>query len=109
MERKELDPRTVSILGGYGKQKAIDYGSLAPPLSQSVAYPFESAEQAAWVFKTEFNYDKYGGLQGYIYARENNPTLDIFEQRIAMLEHDRKGYSYKFRDGRDFPARPCTS
>jgi len=86
MKESGLNPRTISVLGGYSKEEMLKWKSLAPPLVQSVAYPFESAEHAAWVFETEFNYEKYGGLQGYIYARENSPTLDIFERRIAQLE-----------------------
>jgi cystathionine beta-lyase/cystathionine gamma-synthase len=73
-------------MGGYGLEASVKRESLAPPLAQSVAHPFESAEKAEWVFDTEANYEEYGGLQGYIYTRENNPTLDIFEDRVALLE-----------------------
>jgi cystathionine beta-lyase/cystathionine gamma-synthase len=93
MQEKELDPRTTSVLGAYGKEEMLKWKSLAPPLLQSVAYPFESAEHAAWVFETEFDYEKYRGIQGYIYARENNPTLDVFERRIAQLESADAGIS----------------
>ncbi|MBS3812879.1 aminotransferase class I/II-fold pyridoxal phosphate-dependent enzyme [Candidatus Bipolaricaulota bacterium] len=86
MNEKELDPRTLQVMGGYGLEQSVEAESLAPPLAQSVAHPFKSAEHAEWVFDTEANYEEYGGLQGYIYTRENNPTLDIFEDRIALLE-----------------------
>lgn len=86
MNQKDLSSRTLAVMGGYGIKESVKRQSLAPPFLQTVAYPFESAEKASWVFETEANYEKYGGLQGYIYARENNPTLDIFEDRIALLE-----------------------
>lgn len=86
MNEKDLDQRTLQVMGGYGLEKSVEKESLAPPLAQSVAHPFESAENAEWVFDTEANYEEYGGLQGYIYTRENNPTLDIFEDRVALLE-----------------------
>jgi len=86
MNEKDLDQRTLQVMGGYGLDKSVAKESLAPPLAQSVAHPFESAEKAEWVFDTEANYEEYGGLQGYIYTRENNPTLDIFEDRVALLE-----------------------
>ncbi|MCF7891089.1 aminotransferase class I/II-fold pyridoxal phosphate-dependent enzyme [Candidatus Bipolaricaulota bacterium] len=86
MSEKDLDQRTLQVMGGYGLEKSVERESLAPPLAQSVAHPFESAEKAEWVFDTEANYEEYGGLQGYIYTRENNPTLDIFEDRVALLE-----------------------
>jgi len=87
MNQEELDQRTQQVMGGYGVEKSVAKESLPPPMAQSVAHPFESAEKAEWVFDTEANYDEYGGLQGYIYTRENNPTLDIFEDRIALLEN----------------------
>lgn len=86
MQQEDLDPKTQQVMGGYGVEHSVEKESLAPPLAQSVAHPFESAEKAEWVFDTEANYEEYGGLQGYIYTRENNPTLDIFEDRVALLE-----------------------
>ncbi len=86
MDEKNLEQATLQVMGGYGLEKSVKKESLAPPLAQTVAHPFESAEKAEWVFDTEANYEEYGGLQGYIYTRENNPTLDIFEDRVALLE-----------------------
>jgi len=86
MNQEDLHPQTQQVMGGYGVEHSVDKESLAPPLAQSVAHPFESPEKAQWVFDTEANYEEYGGLQGYIYTRENNPTLDIFEDRVALLE-----------------------
>jgi O-acetylhomoserine (thiol)-lyase len=53
-------------------------GARAVPLYQTASYVFKDAEQAAGRFALkEF---------GYIYTRLNNPTTDVFEQRIAAIE-----------------------
>jgi O-acetylhomoserine (thiol)-lyase len=53
-------------------------GARAVPIYQTASYVFKDAEQAAGRFALkEF---------GYIYTRLNNPTTDVFEQRIAAIE-----------------------
>ncbi len=52
--------------------------SRAVPLYQTTAYQFKSAEHGANLFElNEF---------GNIYTRLQNPTTDVFEQRVAALE-----------------------
>ncbi|HOF39376.1 MAG TPA: O-acetylhomoserine aminocarboxypropyltransferase/cysteine synthase [Candidatus Hydrogenedentes bacterium] len=53
-------------------------GSRAVPIYQTTSYVFNSAEHAARLF----------GLEefGNIYTRIMNPTVDVFEKRIAALE-----------------------
>ncbi len=50
MNEKELDPRTLQVMGGYGLEQSVEAESLAPPLAQSVAHPFESARIRLSVF-----------------------------------------------------------
>ncbi len=54
-------------------------GSRAVPIHQTTAYVFKNAEHGANLF----------GLKefGNIYTRLQNPTTDVFEQRMAALEH----------------------
>ncbi|MFA6360421.1 MAG: PLP-dependent transferase, partial [Dysgonamonadaceae bacterium] len=54
-------------------------GSRAMPIHQTTAYVFKNAEHGANLF----------GLKefGNIYTRLQNPTTDVFEQRMAALEH----------------------
>lgn len=52
--------------------------SRAVPLYQTTSYLFDSTEHAADLFK--MNGD------GYIYSRNANPTIDVFEKRLAALE-----------------------
>lgn len=53
-------------------------GARAVPIYQTTSYVFESAEHAARLF----------GLEefGNIYTRIMNPTVDVFEKRMAALE-----------------------
>ncbi len=50
----------------------------AVPIYQTTSYLFKSPEHAANLFALK--------EEGYIYTRIGNPTLDIFEKRIADLE-----------------------
>jgi len=53
-------------------------GSMITPLYQSVAYPYADAKEAAAIFT--------GEIPGYTYGRWDNPTVDLFERRMAELE-----------------------
>ncbi len=48
------------------------------PIYQSVAYPYEDAREAAEIFR--------GEKHGYTYGRWDNPTVEVFERRMAALE-----------------------
>lgn len=62
-----------------GQEKAdSDTGSRAVPVYQTTSYVFNNSQQAQ---------DRFAlSDAGNIYARLTNPTLDIFEKRIAALE-----------------------
>src|ERR1700683_4365740 len=67
---------TISIHGGCTGGPATK--AVAPPIYQNVAYEFESADQAAAMFNLE--------VPGFRYSRIANPTTDVLEKRVAMLE-----------------------
>jgi O-acetylhomoserine (thiol)-lyase len=67
---------TISLHGGFVCDPATK--SVATPIYQNVAYEFESADQAAAMFNLE--------EPGYRYSRISNPTVDILEKRVALLE-----------------------
>src|ERR1700704_5556758 len=54
-------------------------GSRAVPIYQTSAYVFEDTEQAAHLFALQ----RFGN----IYSRIMNPTVAVFEERIAALEN----------------------
>ncbi len=53
--------------------------SMSAPIYQSVAYPYADAKEAADIFT--------GEKPGYTYGRWDNPTVNLFETRMAALEN----------------------
>jgi O-acetylhomoserine/O-acetylserine sulfhydrylase-like pyridoxal-dependent enzyme len=53
--------------------------SMSVPIYQSVAYPYLDAEEAAAIFT--------GEKPGFTYGRWDNPTVQVFENRMAELEN----------------------
>ena len=53
--------------------------SMVTPLYQSVAFPYSDAKEAAAIFAAE--------KPGYTYGRWDNPTVNVFEKRMAALEN----------------------
>lgn len=66
---------TVAIHGGY---TADSTRAVAVPIYQTVAHDFIDHEHAGQVFDLE--------TPGFHYNRINNPTCDVLEQRLSMLE-----------------------
>lgn len=67
---------TLQIHAGYHADPTTQ--SSAVPIYQTVSYAFQTAERGANLFALkEF---------GNIYTRMNNPTSEIFENRVAALE-----------------------
>ncbi|MHB1512763.1 MAG: O-succinylhomoserine sulfhydrylase [Acidiferrobacter sp.] len=66
---------TLAIHAGHHRTHE---GEHSEPLFLTSSYVFESAEQAA---------DRFAGrAEGNIYSRTSNPTVRIFEERLAILE-----------------------
>ncbi|MES1040320.1 O-acetylhomoserine aminocarboxypropyltransferase/cysteine synthase [Peribacillus simplex] len=66
---------TLSVHGGL---QADGTGARAVPIYQSNAYLFKDTDHAANLFGLKEN--------GYIYSRLHNPTVSVFEERMALLE-----------------------
>lgn len=56
-------------------------GARAAPIYQTTSYVFDSAEHAASLFNLQ--------TFGHVYARLSNPTVALFEERVAALEGGR--------------------
>ncbi|MFL4557414.1 methionine gamma-lyase [Yersinia kristensenii] len=67
---------TQAIHYGYHPQEHL--GALSPPVYMSSTFTFPSAEYGGACFT--------GTEKGYFYSRISNPTLDLLERRIAILE-----------------------
>jgi methionine-gamma-lyase len=67
---------TKAIHGGVTKEKG--YNALTMPIYQTSTFKFDSAEQGGRFFA--------GEEAGYIYTRLGNPTTNLLEEKIALLE-----------------------
>ncbi len=76
MKKQEQGNSTISLHGGHQPDPVT--GSRAVPIYQTTSYVFKSPEHAANLFALkEF---------GNIYTRLMNPTTDVLEKRIALLD-----------------------
>ena len=69
-------PETVAVHGGAMVDPTTR--AVATPIYQTVAYAFDSADQAAALFNLEIEGDRY--------SRVSNPTVSVLERRLALLE-----------------------
>ncbi|HRD47890.1 MAG TPA: aminotransferase class I/II-fold pyridoxal phosphate-dependent enzyme, partial [Caulobacter sp.] len=67
---------TRAIHAGY--DPADEQGALTPPLHLTSTFAFDTAEQGGALFA--------GEQAGHIYSRISNPTTDLLERRLAVLE-----------------------
>lgn len=66
---------TIAIHEGH---EGFQPDSMSTPIYQSVAYPYADAKEAAAIFT--------GDRPGFTYGRWDNPTVQVFEKRMAALE-----------------------
>ncbi len=66
---------TVCVHGGHHEE---GHRAHLTPVYASSTYTFDSAEQAAAIFR--------GEEKGYVYGRFGNPTINEAEEKIALLE-----------------------
>src|SRR5271166_674122 len=67
---------TIALHGGFGCDPATH--AVVPPIYQNVAYEFDSADHGSALFNLE--------ADGFRYSRIANPTVDILEKRMSLLE-----------------------
>jgi len=67
---------TIVVHGGYSPDPTTK--SVAVPIYQTTSYAFDSAQHGADLFDLK--------VQGNIYTRIMNPTVDVLEKRVAAME-----------------------
>ena len=67
---------TLSLHAGHRPDG--DFGARAVPIYQTTSYLFDDTDHAAALFNLE--------RPGHIYSRISNPTVAVFEERMAALE-----------------------
>ncbi|WP_406945363.1 PLP-dependent aspartate aminotransferase family protein [Halobacillus sp. SY10] len=73
---ESYDVDTISLHGGQSPDPTT--GSRAVPIYQTTSYVFHDTEHAQSLFALD--------EPGNIYSRIGNPTVDVFEKRMALLE-----------------------
>ena len=71
----ELDPQTLSVRSGLVR---TGFGETSEALFLNSGFTYASAEQAEQSFAEEIDH--------YLYSRFHNPTVSMFENRLAALE-----------------------
>ena len=69
-------PETIAVRGGYKSDPTTH--AVSVPIYQTVGFQFDDTAHAARLFNLE--------EPGNIYTRIMNPTTDVLEQRITLLE-----------------------
>jgi len=73
---RPLHPDTLAVHAGQSPDPAT--GSRAVPIYQTASYVLPDTDTAAALFNLE--------LPGHVYSRLSNPTVAVFEERMAALE-----------------------
>ncbi|MFL4471895.1 O-succinylhomoserine sulfhydrylase [Tateyamaria armeniaca] len=81
--RDNWNPRTRAVHGGTRRSQ---YGEVSEAIFLTQGFVYDSAEAAAQRFEA-------AGEDEFIYARYGNPTVAMFEERIAMLEGAEDGFA----------------
>ncbi|MDQ0214214.1 O-acetylhomoserine (thiol)-lyase [Oikeobacillus pervagus] len=76
MTKENWDLETILLHGGQIPDPTT--GSRAVPIYETTSYVFEDTDHAKALFGLE--------KPGNIYSRIMNPTVDVFEKRVALLE-----------------------
>jgi len=72
---RSLRPQTQLVRGGT---KRSSHGETSEAIFLTSGFVYESAEEAEARFK--------GEAEGFVYSRYGNPTVAMFEERMALLE-----------------------
>src|SRR6188508_1490987 len=73
---KTPHPDTLAVHAGQSPDPTT--GSRAVPIYQTASFVFPDADTAAALFNME--------IPGHVYSRLSNPTVAVFEERMAALE-----------------------
>lgn len=72
---KHLRPDTVAVRGGLARS---EFDETSEALFLTSGYVYSSAEEAEAAFKDE--------IDRFVYSRYGNPTVDMFQERMRLLE-----------------------
>ena len=73
--QKSWRPQTLAVRGGTNRS---NFGETAEAIFATSGYVYEYAEQAEDAFKNR--------VERFIYSRYDNPTVNMFQDRMALIE-----------------------
>ncbi len=76
---REYGVETLAVHAGARPDPVT--GARTTPIYQTTSYVFDDADHAASLFNLQ--------TFGYVYSRMTNPTVSVFEERVAALENGR--------------------
>ena len=82
MKRKNIKIETKLIREGLNR---TNFSETSEPIFMTSSYVYDSPEQAEARFK--------GDDDGFIYSRYGNPTVKVFEDRLASIEGGEKCFA----------------
>lgn len=77
--QREYGVETLAVHAGARPDPVT--GARSTPIYQTTSYVFDDADHAASLFNLQ--------TFGYVYSRMTNPTVSVFEERVAALENGR--------------------
>ena len=77
-------PSTIAVWGG--EEKPLAFGAAQVPIVQSAPFAYEDMDEWAAV--------ALGQAEGYIYSRNTNPTVGVFEEKCRILEGGEKAIAF---------------
>ena len=73
--KKQWKPATHAVRGGLARSR---HGEISEALYLTSGYAYDSAEQAAARMR--------GDEEGFVYSRYGSPTVEMLQQRLALIE-----------------------
>lgn len=80
MTNEQWNKETILLHGGQVPDPVT--GARAVPIYETTSYVFEDTDHANALFALQ--------KPGNIYTRITNPTVDVFEKRVALLEKEQR-------------------
>lgn len=69
------------IINELGENREQYFNAVSPPIMQASNFKMDSIEDLSKSFSDEFD-----PVNGYLYSRGNNPTIDILRKKLAALD-----------------------
>ena len=84
MSIADQKPSTVAVWAG--EEKPLAFGAAQVPIVQSAPFAYDDMDEWAAV--------ALGRSEGYIYSRNTNPTVGVFEEKCRILEGGEKAVAF---------------